>query len=147
MNGLRKSKPLGKADESGFYFAQELLEGDPTAAINFDRLQNHPSLGYIIFEFLLCEESQPHVDPWTSHPKYYWKKNHRKFTSLWKVAKDLNAKLYLVNYAKKGTKNEDKVLLIEVLDMNEEGICKEDSKKMSREKFKLFFRKLNEECL
>jgi hypothetical protein len=42
------SKPLGHDDESGFGFVKELLQGDSTFAINFDRLQKHPQLGYII---------------------------------------------------------------------------------------------------
>lgn len=64
-----------------------------------------------------------------------------------KVAKDLKATLYLVNYAKKGTIHEDKVLLIEVKDVNESGILEEIKTKMSRTEFKIFFRKLNKECL
>lgn len=140
------SKSLGKSDQSGFEFAQEMLEGDATAGINFDRLQKHPEEGYIIFEYLLCEESQT-VDPFTSHPKRYWDKNKRKFISLWEVAQELHAKLYLVNYAKKGTKNEDKILLIEVIRMDDTGILEESLKRMSREEFKKFFKQLNKECL
>lgn len=140
------SKPLGKYDDSGFNFVKEMLEGDDTSAINFDRLMKHPWQGYIIFEYLLCEEEQS-VDPYTSHPRRYWHKNKRKFTSLWQVAKDLNAKLYLVNYAKKGTKNEDKILLIEVKAMTDEGITNETLTRMTRDGFKTFFRTLNRECL
>ena len=44
------SKSLGHDDQSGFEFVKELLGGESTAAINFDRLQKHPRLGYIIFE-------------------------------------------------------------------------------------------------
>lgn len=142
-----KSKPLEKADESGFYFAQEMLSGDPTAGINFDRLQYHPKLGYIIFEYLLCEEIQPHVTPHTSHPKFYWHKNKKKFLNLWKVAKHLNAKLCLVNYAKKGTIHEDKIKIIYVKDMDEEGIKSEKCTNMNRKEFQSKFRQLNKECL
>lgn len=141
------SKSLGHGDESGFEFAKEMLAGDDTAAINFDRLQEHPTRGYIIFEFLLCEEEQKHVTPHTSHPRYYWYKNSRKFISLWKVAKDLKATLYLVNYAKPGTKSEDEILLIEILDVNNQGIQKENLTKMTRKQFSEFFRTLNKECL
>jgi len=140
------SKPLRKSDESGFYFAQEMLDGDSTAGINFDRIQKHFEKGYIIFEYLLCDEAQ-FVTPFTSHPKRYWFKNSKKFLSLWEIAKDLNATLYLVNYAKKGTKNENEILLIRVLDMNSEGIIKEELTKMNREEFKNFFKNLNKECL
>lgn len=140
------SKSLGHGDESGFEFAKEMLAEDATAAINFDRLQKHPAKGYIIFEFLLCEEIQK-VTPYTSHPKRYWYKNSKKFISLWGVAKDLKATLYLVNYAKKGTKAEDEILLIEVLDLDKNGINKENLTKMTRKQFSDFFRSLNKECL
>jgi hypothetical protein len=140
------SKSLGHGDESGFEFAKEMLAGDETAAINFDRLQKHPTRGYIIFEFLLCEEAQK-VTPYTSHPGRYWYKNSRKFIALWRVAQDLKSKLYLVNYAKKGTKSEDEILLIEVLELDENGIKKESIRKMTRKQFSDFFRGLNKECL
>ncbi len=140
------SKKLGHDDESGFYFAQEMLDGNPTAAVNFDRLQKHPKLGYIILEYLLCEEDQV-VTPYTSHPNRYWNKNKNKFLSLWRAKLDFNAKLYLVNYAKKGTKAEDEVLLIEVLDINENGICDEKKTKFKREDFKKWSIELNKECL
>ena len=140
------SKSLGHGDESGFEFAKEMLSGDETAAINFDRLQKHPTKGYIIFELLLCEELQK-VTPYTSHPGRYWHKNSRKFIALWNVAKDLKATLYLVNYAKRGTKSEDEILLIEILGLDESGIKKEKLTKMTRQKFSDFFRNLNRECL
>lgn len=41
---MSNSKPLGHDDSSGFNFAQEMLEGDITAAINFDRI-------LLVFEF------------------------------------------------------------------------------------------------
>lgn len=97
---MQYSKMLGHNDQSGFDFAQEMLNGNVTAGINFDRLQKHPQYGYIIFEYLLCEERQ-FVTPYSSHPKRYWNKNKMKFISLWNVAQDLKAKLFLVNYAKK----------------------------------------------
>lgn len=141
-----KSKALSHPDDSGFSFVQEMLDGDPTAGINFDRLQYHPNLGYIIFEYLLCEEHQT-VNPWTSHPNRYWNKNSRKFISLFKASKALNATLFLVNYAKKGTKHEDKILVIQVIDMAPTGITKEVIKKYTRSDFKAWFRKLNKESL
>ena len=143
---MSSSKPLGKEDESGFAFVKEILQGDPTFAINFDRLQKHPERGYIIFEFLLCEEAQS-VSPHTSHPNRYWHKNKRKFISLSNVARDLNATLYLVNYAKPGTKHEDKIKVIKVKSIDEEkGITNEENKEWSKKEFSDWFRKLNEEC-
>lgn len=112
------SKPLGHNDSSGFEFVKRVLGNNPTAAINFDRLQYHPIEGYIIFELLKCEASQT-VTPYTSHPRRYWNKNTSKFLALWRAKQDFNAKLYLVNYAEEGTKYADQVLVIEVLDMDE----------------------------
>jgi hypothetical protein len=140
------SKPLGHDDESGFSFVKEILQGDPTYAINFDRLQQHPKLGYLIFEFLLCEESQL-VTPNSSHPNKYWHKNSRKFISLWQATKDLSATLYLVNYAKRGTKHEDKITAIKVLEIDSiNGITREQKKEFTRAEFGEWFRKLNSEC-
>ncbi len=140
------SKPLGMEDESGFSFVKEILKGDATYAINFDRLQKHPVQGYVIFEFLLCEESQT-VNPFTSHPNRYWNKNAQKFIALFRVAGDLKAVLYLVNYAKAGTKHEDKVRVIKVLDIDEvKGITHEESREFTRKGFSDWFRNKNKEC-
>lgn len=140
------SKKLEHDDQSGFEFSKELLGGDSTAAINFDRLQRHPQLGYIIIEYLLCEDSQK-VTPYSSHPNKYWYKNAAKFLALWKAKMDFNATLYLVNYAKKGTRAENEILLIEVLDIDEYGITNERVIKYTRKHFGEWFRKLNKECL
>lgn len=143
---MAKSKDLRIDDSSGFEFAKEMLSGDPTAGINFDRIQKKASTGeYIIFEYLLCEEEQQ-VNPYTSHPKRYWHKNSQKFIKLWEIATKLEAKLILVNYAKKDTKHQNKILLLEVLDVNDEEIKTKDYK-MSRDEFKEHFRRLNKECL
>jgi len=140
------SKKLGHDDESGFYFSQEMLGNNVTAAVNFDRLQKHPRYGYIIFEYLLCEEAQ-NVTPYSSHPKRYWNKNKNKFLSLWRAKLDFQATLYLVNYAKKGTRADNEILLIEVLDMDENGIAQERQTKHTRQSFMEWFVKLNNECL
>ena len=143
---MNMSKPLGHDDESGFTFVREILDGDPTYAINFDRLQYHPQFGYLIFEFLLCEEAQL-VNPHTSHPNKYWHKNSRKFIALWKAARDLKATLYLVNYAKVGTKHVDKVTAIKVMAVDPtNGITQEVKKDFTRDEFGKWFRKLNSEC-
>lgn len=139
------SKPLNNDDESGFEFVKEILAGDPTCAINFDRLQKHPKIGYIIFEYLLCEEAQT-VNPHTSHPNRYWHKNAQKFISLFEVSKDLPGKLVLVNYAKKGTKHENKVKVIEVIDIDAStGITNSKETDMDKPTFQKWFRKLNKE--
>ena len=55
---MEESKALVHDDESGFLFAKEMLAGDVTAAVNFDRFMKHPEKGFIIMEYLLCEEEQ-----------------------------------------------------------------------------------------
>lgn len=140
------SKPLGSSDESGADFVREILAGDPTYAINFDRLQfDNTEKNYIIFEFLLCEESQDQwgITPFTSHPRRYWHKNSRKFISLWKAAQKLEARLFLVNYSKSGTKHAQEILVIEVLDLADTGILGEDVTQMTRGEFAEWFRKMN----
>jgi hypothetical protein len=140
------SKPLSHDDESGFFFVREMLAGNPTYAINFDRLQKHPQRGYIIFEFLLTDEAQ-FVNPNTSHPNKYWHKNSRKFVALWQASRDLKATLFLVNYAKQGTKHQDKVTAIKVLDLDPlTGITKEQRRDFTRLEFGEWFRRLNSEC-
>lgn len=142
------SKSLGQDDSSGFEFAQEMLKGDATYAINFDRVQKHPQDGYIIFEYLRCHESQT-VTPYTSHPNKYFFKNKFKFISLFKIAKDLGATLYLVNYAKKGTRHEDLIKVMKVINVDENNPIKpvetEDCN-TTREEFSEWFRELNKEC-
>lgn len=141
------SKPLSKSDDSGFEFAQEMLQGDATYAINFDRIQFHPKLGYIIFEYLLCDEKQT-VTPYSSHPNRYFHKNSRKFISLFRVSRDLNATLYLVNYAKKGTRHENEVLLMRVISVDENNYppIQTEDVRTTRLEFSAWFRELNCEC-
>lgn len=136
-------------DQCGFEFAQEMLNGDPTYAINFDRIQKHPKLGYIIFEYLRCGENQK-VTPYTSHPNKYFFQNRKKFISLFQIATDLNATLYLINYARKGSKHEDKIKKMEVRTVDEKNLKKPVETKdeyMTRKDFSEWFRKINQECM
>ena len=141
-----QSKPLGYDDISGFDFVKEMLDGEPTYAINFDRVQWDSKFEqYIIIEFLLCEESQT-VTPHTSHPNRYFKKNKKKFISLWEISLELNARLYLVNYAKKGSKNEDEVLFMIVQNVDENNLYNPVSTEnypMTRQEFAKRFREIN----
>lgn len=125
-----------------------MLQGDATYAINFDRVQKHPQRGYIIFEYLRCHESQS-VTPHTSHPNRYFFKNKFKFISLFQIAKDLGATLYLVNYAKKGTKHENLIKLMKVISIDETNrtspVTTEEFN-INRQQFSEWFRKLNKEC-
>lgn len=134
---------LEHPDFNSFYFVQELLEGDFTTGLDMDRLQKHSS-GFIVWEFLLTDEKQT-ISPWDSHPRNYWHLNKNKFITLFKISKKLDAKLLLVNYAKLGTLHEDKVLVIWVHDLDPNGIQKESIYRLSRLKFKEWFKKLNKE--
>lgn len=143
---MNKSKPLNNSDQSGFDFIKEMLHGDPTFAINFDRIQWDSKLKkYVIIELLLCEESQI-VTPFTSHPNRYFKKNAQKFISLWEIAQLLEARLYLINYAKSGTPHENKILIMKVIKVdNSDKDCPVETldTKMTREEFSNSFRAFN----
>lgn len=144
----KPSKQLGFEDTSAFEFVKEMLQGDPTYAINFDRIQwDSEENRYVIVEFLLCDEQQfdRGITPYTSHPNRYFQKNAQKFISLWDLAGELEAKLFLANYSKKGTKFDNQVLLMEVIDLNEnrEPPVKTKDTKFTRDEFSDWFRKLN----
>ena len=142
----KMSKPLGHADTSAFEFHKEIFGDEPTPGINFNALYKHPTKGYYLFELLLCEESQT-VDPWTSHPNRYWNKNWRKFVSLFEATQKLEGRLILINYAKAGTKNADKVKIIQLLNCSkEDGITEQKEFKMSREEFKAYYKDFVNEC-
>ena len=145
---MDKSKPLKSDDISAFEFVKESLQGNPTSAINFDRIQyDYVNKNYVIIEYLLCDEKQfsRGITPFTSHPNRYFFKNSMKFISLWKIAQELNALLYLVNYSKKDTEYEDEVLVMKVLSVDEtkkEPVLSENVK-MNRLEFSNWFIKLN----
>lgn len=140
------SKPLKKNDQSAFDFSVEMLNGNPVGGINIETIYNHPKNGYFVFEFLLCDEKQ-HVNPFTSHPNRYWHKNKMKFISLYAITQALEGTLFLVNYAKKGTPHEDKVLLIRVEHLDDSGIVDETKYEFTRQEFSDFLINLNRECL
>jgi len=139
---------LGIEDTSAFEFVKEMLQGDPTYGINFDRIQwDSEEERYVIVEFLLCDEQQfsRGITPYTSHPNRYFRQNAQKFISLWRLTQKLEAKLYLVNYSKRGTEFENEVLLMEVLNVNERESApvKTKDKKFTRKEFFKWFRELN----
>jgi hypothetical protein len=110
-------KPLGGDDASGSDFVRAMLCGDPTYAINFDRVQwDSRRQCYVIVEFLLRDGSQAErgITPHTRHPNRYFHKNAQKFRALWELAQRLNAVLFLVNYAKAHTPHADEVRVMEV---------------------------------
>ena len=135
-----------KNDLSGDMLSKDMLNGDMTAGINFDRIQKHPIDGYIIFEYQKCDENQL-VNPHTSDPNRYWNKCHRKYFAIWEILKLIKGKLYIVNYADKDTKHARLIKLMEVKDMDYRGINFSSVQYLDRDKFSLWFRKLNKECL
>ncbi|MEN8614226.1 hypothetical protein ABFB09_02930 [Dehalogenimonas sp. THU2] len=145
---VNESKPLGSEDSSAVEFVKEMLAGDPTYAINFDRIQwDHENKRYVIVEFLLCEEKQSTrgITPLSSHPNRYFMKNSMKFISLWKLSQVIGAKLFLVNYSKAGTSYEDQVLLMEVqnVDATASAPVQTINSPMTRQEFSSWFRTLN----
>jgi len=143
-----ESKPLGSDDSSAIEFVKEMLAGDPTYAINFDRIQwDTENDCYVIVEYLLCEERQfsRGITPFTSHPNRYFNKNAKKFTTLWELAQHIGAILYLVNYSKKGTSHENEVLLMKVKYIDENTIprVRSTDTRMTRSEFSKWFRALN----
>jgi len=62
---------------------------------------------------------------------------------LWDLTQKLNGRLFLINFAPKGTKYEKLISVIEVLKMNSEGILKEKVYKWERPEFETWYHKLN----
>lgn len=142
-----ESKPLGSEDKSGAEFVIEMLQGDNTFGINFDRIQWTED-GYVIMEFLFCDPKQfdRGITPYNSHPNKYFFKNSQKFIRLWKLANIINAKLFLVNYTAKGTEFDDEVLVMEVNSLNEDDKLepvKTTYRYLTRLTFSDWFRELN----
>ena len=120
---MLKSKALGSDDVSGFDFVKEILKET-----------QHVRSTSIVYKNIRKEDTsylnsycvkKLKVLTHTSHPRRYWNKNSQKFISLYSVSQDLIAELFLVNYAKKGTKHDDKIKVIKVLDLDNTGILKE----------------------
>ena len=143
------SKKLSKMDDSGEKFVIEMLAGDQTFGINFDRIQWDKKIEkYVILEYLYCHPRQfeKNITPFTSHPNRYFGKNIQKFISLWKLTKKIDAQLILINYTSKNEKFEDEVLVMEVelIDpANSACPVKTRDEKMTRNEFSTWLRKLN----
>ena len=145
------SKKLSKTDDSAAKFVIEMLSGDQTFGINFDRIQwDNEIEKYVILEYLYCHPSQfeRNITPLTSHPNRYCGEggNIQKFISLWKLTKKIDAQLILINYTSKNEKFEDEVLVMEVelIDpANSARPVKTRDKKMTRDEFSIWLRKLN----
>jgi hypothetical protein len=142
-----KGGVLVHGDDSGIQFQQEMLKGNPSAAINFDCIMYHPIVGATIFELLQvsAEAQEMGITPYNSHPNRYWFKNKLKFISLWNYMQDARGSLILVNYAPKGTKCEDMVGILKVLDATDDGLSTRRTE-WSREQFSDWYINYNKRC-
>ena len=143
------SKKLSKTDDSAGKFVIEMLAGDQTFGINFDRIQwDNKIEKYVILEYLYCHPLQfeRNITPFTSHPNRYFSKNSQKFISLWRLTKKIDAQLILINYTSKNEKFEDEVLVmkVELIDpANSTDPVKTRNEKMTRDEFSIWLRELN----
>lgn len=120
--GTQYSKALRKYDESAFQMHRRVFGEDAAFGFNVDMMfYVREQEKFVLLEYLLCEEEQDKysVNPWTSHPNRYFHHkrggrpgNRQKFITIERLRDRLNASTYYVNYAKEGTKHEDKVLLM-----------------------------------
>lgn len=144
-----KSKPLAKNDDACKQFIIESLKGDETHGFDIDSIYFNKGKWYI-FEYLKCESKT--ATPHTSDPKYY-ARNWKKFYYLYSVTKQLNGKLFLVNYSTR-EKDENEVRIMEVIGFDLEKAqaysgekiyeyMKLNSKEITKERFSDELRKFN----
>lgn len=138
---------LSHSDDSGFQFQCEMLKGNPSAAINFDCILYHPINGATIIELLqVSKEAQERgVTPYNSSPNRYWHKNKQKFISLWNYTQDAKGILLCVNYAPTGTKYEDMVGVLRVIDADDNGL-KTKLTRWDRKRFSEWYIQYNKTC-
>lgn len=147
------SKPIGKTDDECKQFIIDSLQGDATHGFDVDSIY-YCNGTWCIFEYLKCDSDA--VSPYTSDPKYYpW--NWKKFYSLYCLARQLNGRLFLVNYSTR-PRDRDQVKLMEVLSFDHEKAKAFVSKvtptpyvymelrhrKMTRASFSEYLRELNQ---
>lgn len=144
------SKPIKKADDESKLLIIETLSGANTYGFDVDSIYYFETENlWVVIEFLKCDAKR--VKPSTSHPSRYWKKNWRKFASLWRLVKKLGAEFYLVNYetqdhANSQDRQEREFYVIKVLDMDPSengGITREEQSKLTFAEFKAWFQTLN----
>lgn len=88
----RQSKPLRKIESLAGALTWRIFPRG-IRALDVDLLFRTPQ-GWIVIEFLRALG----VPAFESHPRRYWAKNWRKFVQLWRLAKDLHSRFFLVNY-------------------------------------------------
>lgn len=138
---------LVHGDDSGFQFQQEMLKGNPSAAINFDCIVYHPIYGATIIELLqVSPEAQEYgITPYNSHPNRYWFKNKQKFISLWNYTQDAHGLLLCVNYAPTGSKCENMVGVLRVINATDNGF-ETKLTEWNREQFSKWYINYNKSC-
>lgn len=139
------SKELSKVDVTGEDLSRRALMGDPSFANNFDRIHfDNVENRWVIFEYSKCDQEQfdRGVTPWTSHPNRYWHKGSNKFRLLWKLAQELSAIFYIVNYTDPDCKFGDEIRIIRVEDVTEKGLFG-PTKECSFQEFSDWFRRKN----
>lgn len=132
------SKPLSKGDDSAKELIIDCLKGTFTGGFDLDSVYCIDGK-YIVFEYLKCDT----VRPFKSHPNRYWKKNKRKFISLWNISQKLDATLILVNYED----SREQFKVIKVLELDETGIKKEDYREWDYNQFRNWLVRLNSKAL
>jgi hypothetical protein len=130
------SKPISKTDEESKKLIIEVLDGEFTGGFDIDSIYNIPDEGWLVLEFLKCDT----VKPFESHPNRYWFKNSRKFISLWNLTQKLDGKLILVNYEK----SREQFLIIEVKNLDKNGIHDEVKIRMNMKEFSVYFKNINQ---
>ena len=97
---------------------------------------------------MLFRSEKHKTTPFTSHPDHYWKYNPKKFPALWRAATKMGAWLFLVNYAKKGTRfeNEIRLMIVRGLEMDKQHVV-EDTYYFTRKAFQKWFQEMNDACL
>lgn len=113
------SKAIGHADDSSAALLKEVLGGDVGRNFDIDSLfverLDSGEWRWVVYEFLKADK----IPPQNSHPNFYWKKNHRKFLSLWALIKTLRgsghlADLILFNYADNRTAAVKEMLVLSI---------------------------------
>lgn len=153
MSKPYNSYKTANQNRTGF-FIKELLEDYNTYGMDIDCIYyDKVKKRYIIIEFLHCDSKHP----FESHPHYY-PFNYKKFCSLWEIAKELGAELWLVNFSVLDEyKDNVRLLKINGIDYNKVDYYKNQKikpkrldylnifsdTKMSFDEFKKIFRQLN----
>ncbi|RME57188.1 MAG: hypothetical protein D6790_13700 [Caldilineae bacterium] len=149
------SKPIRKGDDASKNLIMELLDGQYTYGFDVDSIYFlEKDQTWIVLEFLKTDHQR--VRPKDSHPHRYWRRNWRKFASLWRLVTHLSesgarARLFLVNYedlshAQMQGRAEREFHIIEVREMDateQGGIKDEKTWTTNFDRFQQWFQRLN----